>query len=281
MKKSSMNLLPVHKVLGIAAVAAIIAALFILYSCQTVPVTGRQQISLVPSSTILPMSFNSYTDFLSKHKVIENAPQAQSVKRVGARIQYAVERYMSERKMSDKLSGYQWEFKLVEDKEINAWCMPGGKVVVYTGILQVTGDETGLAVVMGHEIGHAIANHGGERMSQELLAQMGGMALSEAISSRPQETQQLFMGAYGLGSQVGVLLPYNRIQESEADHLGLIFMAMAGYDPRSAVDFWQRMAAKKQGTAPPEFLSTHPADTTRIKGIERLIPEAMTYYRKQ
>ncbi|HMK60896.1 MAG TPA: M48 family metallopeptidase [Dissulfurispiraceae bacterium] len=258
----------------------IVAVLFLMYSCQTVPVTGRQQISLVPPSTILPMSFNSYSDFISKHRVIENTPQAQSIKRVGSRIQYAVERYMSENRMADRLSGYNWEFNLVDDKEVNAWCMPGGKVVVYSGILPVAGNETGLAVVMGHEIAHAIANHGGERMSHGLLAQMGGMALSEALASHPQATQQLFMGAYGLGSQVGVLLPYSRIQESEADHLGLIFMAMAGYDPKEAVDFWKRMAAKKQGDAPPEFLSTHPADTTRIRDIERLIPEAMTYYRR-
>jgi len=261
-------------------VLSVAATVFLMCSCQTVPVTGRQQVSLVPASTILPMSFNSYSDFLSKHKVIESTPQAQSVKRVGSRIQYAVERYMSEKRMSDRLGGYKWEFNLVDDKQVNAWCMPGGKVVVYSGILPVTVDEAGLAVVMGHEIGHAIANHGGERMSQELLAQMGGMALSEAISSKPQETQKLFLGAYGLGSQVGVLLPYGRLQESEADHLGLIFMAMAGYDPREAVDFWKRMAAKKQGSAPPEFLSTHPADATRIRDIDRLIPEAMTYYRR-
>jgi len=261
-------------------VLLVAAVVFLFSSCQTVPVTGRQQVSFVPSSTILPMSFNSYTDFLSKHKVIENTSQAQSVKRVGSRIQYAVERYMSERKMSDRLSGYKWEFNLVDDKQLNAWCMPGGKVVVYTGILPVTGDETGLAVVMGHEIGHAIANHGGERMSQELLAQMGGVALSEALSTRPQETQQLFMGAYGLGSQVGVLLPYSRLQESEADHLGLVFMAMAGYNPRESVAFWKRMAAGKQGAAPPELLSTHPTDATRIRDIERLVPEALTYYRK-
>jgi predicted Zn-dependent protease len=281
MNKLSIHPLVISKVLAIlASLTAVLAVLIFLSSCQTVPVTGRQQLSFVPSSTILPMSFNSYADFVSKHKVIENTPQAQAVKRVGTRIQHAVERYMAERNMLDRLNGYQWAFNLVEDKQINAWCMPGGKVVVYSGILTVTGDETGLAVVMGHEIGHAIANHGGERMSQDLLAQMGGMALSEAISTRPQETQKLFMGAYGLGSQIGVLLPYSRIQESEADHLGLIFMAMAGYDPQHSVEFWQRMASKQQGAAPPEFLSTHPADTTRIRDIERLIPEAMTYYKK-
>ncbi len=259
--------------------AAIMTMLF-LFSCQTVPVTGRQQISFVPASTILPMSFSSYSDFISKHKLIENTPQAQSVKHVGERIQHAVERYMAEQNMTDRLKGYQWEFHLVEDSQINAWCMPGGKVVVYSGILPISRNDEGLAVVMGHEIGHAIANHGGERMSQELAAQMGGLALSEALSQRPQETQQLFMGAYGLGTQIGVLLPYSRIQESEADHLGLIFMSMAGYDPRGAVDFWQRMAAQKQGSAQPQFLSTHPADATRIKDIEHLVPEALTYYTK-
>jgi predicted Zn-dependent protease len=183
--------------------------------------------------------------------------------------------------MSDQLRDYRWEFNIVEDSSINAWCMPGGKVVVYTGIMPVVQNETGLAVVMGHEIAHAVANHGQERMSQGLIAQMGGMALSAALQKKPEQTQALFMTAYGVGAQVGALLPYSRLQESEADHIGLIFMAMAGYDPHGALDFWRRMANTGKGGAPPEFLSTHPSDETRIKKIEDLIPEAMTYYNKQ
>ncbi|HEY3347128.1 MAG TPA: M48 family metallopeptidase [Nitrospirota bacterium] len=248
-------------------------------ACSTVPITGRQQLSLVSSDQVLPLSLTQYKDFLSTHKVIEGTPDAKMVQRVGIRIQHAVEEFMAQQGMSSQLKGYQWEFHLVDDKEINAWCMPGGKVVVYSGILPTTKEETGLAVVMGHEIAHAVARHGEERMSQGLLTQLGGTALGVAIAKKPAQTQNIFMSAYGLGSQVGVLLPYSRLQESEADHLGLIFMAMAGYDPNQAVPFWQRMAAGKNGAAP-EFLSTHPADATRIKQIQELIPEAMKYYRK-
>lgn len=250
-----------------------------LFSCQTVPITGRQQISLIPSENILSMSFSQYNEFLSKNKVITDTEDARKVKRVGQKVQAAVERYFSESRMPDQLKGYKWEFNLIEDKSVNAWCMPGGKVVVYTGILPVAGDDAGLAVVMGHEIAHAIARHGDERMSHALLAQMGGVALSTALSQKPKETADLFMTAYGVGAQVGVLLPYSRLQESEADRLGLIFMAMAGYDPHTAIGFWKRMSAEKKGAASPEFLSTHPADQTRIRNIEDLMPEAMRYYK--
>jgi predicted Zn-dependent protease len=260
--------------------SALLSVLLLMLSCQTVPITGRQQLSLIPEGEVLSMSFTSYRDFLSKHKVITGTKDARMIKRVGERIERAVERYFSEHDLSDRLQGYAWEFNLVEDKEVNAWCMPGGKVVVYTGILPIAGDENGLAVVMGHEIAHAVANHGDERMSQGLIAQMGGMALSTALAQKPSETNQLFMAAYGLGAQVGILLPYSRLQESEADHLGLIFMAMAGYDPHEALDFWEKMASEKKGAAPPEFLSTHPADERRIRNIEELIPEAMEFYRK-
>ncbi len=266
-----MKLYPKHSLFLILPV--------ILLSCQTVPITGRQQIAFIPSSTILPMSFNNYHDFLSGHKVIEHTAEAEMVTRVGIRIQHAVERYFSEHGMSSRLQGYQWEFHLVEDKEANAWCMPGGQVVVYSGILPITKDENGLAVVLGHEIAHAVANHGDERMSQGLLVQMGGIALDAALSQKPGETNSLFLAAYGAGAQVGVLLPYSRLHESEADHLGLIFMAMAGYDPHYALDFWERMAASPHGQRPPVFLSDHPADETRVKNIKNLIPEAMGYYR--
>ncbi|ABL00871.1 M48 family metallopeptidase [Pelobacter propionicus] len=258
---------------------AIIACLLLLSACSTVPITGRSQLNLIPGSSMLSMSLQQYDQFLKEHKLSTNQEQTQMVKRVGLKIQNAVERYFASNGLSSQLANYKWEFNLVEDKQLNAWCMPGGKVVVYTGILPVTKDETGLAVVMGHEIAHAIAEHGNERMSQGLMAQMGGVALSTALSTQPAATQQLWMAAYGLGSQYGAILPYGRLQESEADHLGLIFMAMAGYSPNEAVGFWQRMAAQKGGNTTPEFLSTHPADATRIQNIQRLIPEAMKYYR--
>lgn len=261
-------------------IAVVLLLSCVLLSCSTVAVTGRKQLNLVPMSTMLSMSFQQYDDFLKAHKLSDNQQQTQMVKGVGARIQKAVEQYFAEKKMSGQLKNYAWEFNLVESEEVNAWCMPGGKVVIYTGILPITKDEAGLAVVMGHEIAHAIAKHGNERMSQFLVAQLGGLALSKALEEKPEETQQLWLAAYGLGAQVGVILPYSRLHESEADHLGLIFMAMAGYDPNTAVEFWERMAKMKGGQAPPEFLSTHPSDETRIKKIEELIPEAMKYYKK-
>jgi predicted Zn-dependent protease len=250
-------------------------------SCTSVPITGRQQLNIVPNSTLIPMSLKEYDTFLKKNKLSTNENDTQMVKRVGGRIQKAVEQYFSERGMSYLLEGYKWEFNLVEGKEVNAWCMPGGKVVVYTGLLPIAKDEDGLAVVMGHEIAHAVANHGNERMSQGLMAQMGGIALAVALQDKPSQTQQLWMMAFGLGATVGVMLPYSRLHESEADQLGLIFMAMAGYDPHTAVDFWQRMAKEKEGKAPPEFLSTHPSDETRINNIKASIPEAMEYYKKR
>lgn len=253
--------------------------LILVSACGTVPVTGRKQLLLIPDSTMLPMSFQQYDEFMKSHKLSTNEEQTQLVKRVGLRIQKAVEAYFTEKNMSAQLKDYAWEFNLVDSEEVNAWCMPGGKVVVYTGILPITRDEAGLAVVMGHEIAHAIAAHGSERMSQGLAVQMGGVALSTALAEKPAKTQQLWMAAFGLGAQFGVMLPYSRLHESEADHLGLIFMAMAGYDPNQAIGFWERMAQGKGGQAPPEFMSTHPADETRIRKIKELIPEVMPYYK--
>jgi predicted Zn-dependent protease len=260
---------------------SLLAVLLIsLSACSTVPITGRSQLNMIPGSSMMSMSLQQYDEFLKEHKVSTDQQQTATVKRVGANIQQAVERYFASSGLSQHLSDYKWEFNLVEDKQVNAWCMPGGKVVVYTGILPVARGEAGLAVVMGHEIAHAIAEHGNERMSQGLLAQMGGVALSTALNTQSAATQQLWMSVYGVGAQYGAIMPYGRMQESEADHLGLIFMAMAGYDPNEAVPFWERMAAQKGGAAPPEFLSTHPSDKTRIENIRRLIPEAMKHYRK-
>ena len=260
-------------------VLAILIALTIL-ACSTVPITGRSQLSLVSSSEMQAMSYAEYGKFLQENKVSTDKQSTEMVKRVGVRIQKAVEQFMAEQKLTSRLNGYQWDFNLVENDQVNAWCMPGGKVVVYTGLLPVTQNETGLAVVMGHEIAHAIAEHGNERMSQGLLAEMGGAALDAALAQKPEETRALWMTAFGVGVQVGALLPYSRLQENEADHLGIIFMAMAGYDPNQALAFWERMAANKEGQAPPEFLSTHPSDATRISKIKEMLPEALKYYKK-
>ena len=248
-------------------------------SCSTVPLTGRRQLSLIPASSMLSMSAQEYGDFLKANPPSTNQAQTQLVRKVGKNIQSAVEQYLAQKNLSDRLSGYNWEFNLVESKEVNAWCMPGGKVVVYSAILPVTKDETGLAVVLGHEIAHAIAEHGSERMSQGMLAQLGGMALLEALKEKPEQTKQLWLTVFGVGAQYGALLPFSRLQESEADHLGLIFMSMAGYNPGPAVDFWVRMSQGKGGQASPEFMSTHPADETRIADIKKELPEAMQYYR--
>lgn len=253
---------------------------YIVVSCSTVPITGRSQLNLIPSDEMLSMSYQQYGDFLKENKVSNNTAEVNMVKRVGVKIQHAVEQYMADNNLSDRLAGYNWEFNLVENDQVNAWCMPGGKVVVYTGILPVTKDETGLAVVLGHEIAHAIAEHGNERMSQGLLQNLGGLGLMIALKDKPAETRALWMGVYGVGTTLAVMLPYSRTHESEADHLGLIFMAMAGYDPHEAPAFWERMSAQNQGQAPPEFLSTHPSDQTRINDLKSWIPEAMKYYHK-
>jgi predicted Zn-dependent protease len=256
------------------------AALLTQFACSQVTLTGRKQLNLVPDSVMHSMSLQSYDEFLAQNKISTNAQQTQMVSAVGQKIQTAVEKYCAQNNLQSRLQGYNWQFNLIEDPSINAWCMPGGKVVVYTGLMPIAQTEEGLAVVMGHEIAHAIARHGAERMTQGLIVDMGGMALSQALAKSPQQTQELFMKSYGIGTQVGVLLPYSRVHEKEADHLGLIFMAMAGYNPNEAIPFWQRMAAEKKGQQPPELLSTHPADSTRINNIKKLIPEAMQYYQK-
>ena len=257
----------------------LICLLPLLAGCGEVAITGRSQLNLVPDSMVNSMALQEYTSFLNEHKVSGNPVQVDQVKRVGYRLTEAVERYCRENNMMQAIAGVGWEFNVIEDDQVNAWCMPGGKVVVYTGILPVTRDDEGLAVVLGHEIAHAVARHGSERMSHGLLYQMGGIALSEAVKTRPAATQELFIQSYGMGAQIGVLLPYSRLHEREADRLGLIFMAMAGYKPSAAVDFWTRMSAAKEGASPPELLSTHPADATRIRYIEEMLPEALQYYR--
>jgi len=264
----------------ILSFAISIITIVFFQTCSSVPLTGRSQLNMIPSSEMLAMSYQQYDIFLNENKLSTNSAEVNMVKRIGGNIQQAVTRYMADNNLSSRLNGYKWDFNLVEDNQVNAWCMPGGKVVVYTGILPVTNDEAGLAVVMGHEIAHAIAEHGNERMSQQLLQQVGAVGLMVAMKDEPAQTQAIWMSVYGVGTQVAVMLPYSRTQESEADHLGLIFMSMAGYDPHSAPEFWKRMAASKQGGSPPEFLSTHPSDQTRINDLNAWIPEAMKYYKK-
>jgi predicted Zn-dependent protease len=226
---------------------------------------------------MISMSLQQYNEFLKNNKISSNQEQTQMVKKVGRKIQMAVEQYFTDKNMSYALKDYKWEFNLIESEGKNAWAMPGGKVVVYEGILPITKNEVGLAVVMGHEIAHAIAKHGNERMSQGLIAQMGGMVLSKAMTEKPEKTRQLWMTVFGVGAQFGVMLPFSRLQETEADHLGLIFMAIAGYDPDEAVEVWKRMAQMKEGQTPPKFLSTHPSNETRIRKIKETIPKAKQY----
>lgn len=260
----------------------IIFILFIalaLTGCALNLLTGRKQLNLVSESEMQLMATDQYRTFLSENKILNSGTSrdAATVDRVGARISNAITKYFKDRGESSLLEGYKWEFNTVDSKEINAWCMPGGKVVVYSGLLPVTQNEAALAIVMGHEIAHSVARHGNERMSQAMVQQLGGMALEVALAQKPRETQDLFMMTYGIGSEVGALLPWSRQQETEADQYGLIFSAIAGYDPREAIPFWQRMAAAG-GASPPEFLSTHPSDATRLRKLKQFMPEAMKYY---
>lgn len=252
-------------------------SVLLFVACTTVPITGRQQLKLISSSELNAMAFQSYGDFMKENKLSTNKKDVALVKKVGNKIKLAVETYLTSIDQSKLTEGFEWEFNLVEDKQVNAWAMPGGKVVFYSGIIPVCQNEVGIAVVMSHEIAHAIAGHGNERMSQGMLAQLGGVALSAALKEKPEETQNMFMTAYGIGAQVGVLLPFSRTHEKEADRLGIIFMAMAGYDPHVAPEFWKRMSKNSEGKEPPEFLSTHPSNSTRIAELEAAIPEALSY----
>ena len=262
-----------------AVLILLVGLICMVAGCSEVGITGRRQLNFVPDSIINSMSLQQYSTFISENKVSGDTQKNEMVQRCGSRIHKAVDEYCRKYCDEDPFAGYEWEFNLVEDDAVNAFAMPGGKVVVYTGLLPVAEGETGLAVVMGHEIAHVFADHGAERMSQNLLVQVGQVALSQALKEKPEETKNLFISSYGLGTQVALMLPFSRLHEKEADRLGLIFMAMAGYDPHEAVTFWERMAAKKEGSSqPPEILSTHPADATRIRNLKELMPEAMEYY---
>lgn len=257
-----------------------VVASFVI-ACTTNPLTKKSQLTLLPESELQAMGTQQYQQFLSTNRVVSasNNRDAEMVKRVGQRIARAVESYYAQNGISDKLAGFRWEYNLVDDKAVNAWCMPGGKIVVYTGLLPVTQNEAALAVVIGHEVSHALLQHGNQRMSQGLLQQLGGVALSVAVANKPVETQNLFMTAYGAGTTVGLILPFSRNQELEADRFGLIWTAMAGYNPQEAIPLWERMERASQGQSPPEFLSTHPSEGRRINQLQRIMPEAMKYYR--
>ena len=258
------------------------AALFLFTACSTVPITGRNQFSLVSDGEILSMSATQYRQFISQAQLSRNSSYNARVNQVGRRLAAATNSYLKENGYTDMLSTLSWEFNVVDSKQVNAFCMPGGKIVVYTGLLNLVGNgphsDDELAAVMGHELSHALAKHANERISNQLLLQAGGKILGAAVNARSQLLGGLINQAYGLGAQVGVMLPFGRKQEYEADKMGLVLMAMAGYDPRYAVNFWQKMSASKGGAQQNELLSTHPSDANRIKEIQAYLPNALKYY---
>ncbi|HLR37256.1 MAG TPA: M48 family metallopeptidase [Chitinophagaceae bacterium] len=257
----------------------LLSVLLIVASCKTVPLTGRHQLNLIPESKMTQMAVSQYRSFLTSNPVVTNTSNknVEMVKRVGSRIAQAVTTYLTNHGYGNSVDDYHWQFNLVKSDEANAWCMPGGKVVVYTGLLPITQNETALAVVLGHEIAHAVARHGNERMSQQLIAQGLQVAGSVALSKEPKK-RNIFLQAFGVGGSLG-LKAFGRRDELEADQLGLIFMAMAGYDPRQAIPFWKRMASMSGSNNVPTLLSSHPSDAKRIRQIKRLLPKAMKYYK--
>jgi predicted Zn-dependent protease len=265
----------------IRTIFAVFAAATIVVGCSTNAITGRSQMKLLPESELQSMAVSEYQSFLSSNKVISSATSkdAEMVTRVGQRITQAVKQYYAQKGLTAELQGYNWEYKLVDSKDVNAWCMPGGKIVVYTGLLPITQNEAALAAVMGHEVSHALFNHGNERMSQGMVQEGLGSALSVALSSKPAATQNLFMTAFGIGSNVLGVLPFSRKHELEADRYGLIWTAMAGYNPQEAINLWKRMEAAGGGQGQPEFLSTHPSEGKRIQELEKHMPEALQYYK--
>ena len=252
----------------------VICALGLFFSCATNPFTGKKSLNFVSNSELFPSSFQQYGTFLKENKVIVGTADAKRIENVGMKIKLAAERWLKANGQAEYLNGYQWEYKLIENKEVNAWCMPGGKIVVYSGILPVAKDDAGLATVMGHEVSHALANHGAQRMSATQLQELGAVGVALATGNKTAEQQKMWQQYYGIGSEVGVMLPFSRSHESEADKIGLTLMAIAGYNPELAISFWERMSSSSSGNKPPEFLSTHPADATRIANLRRLIPEA-------
>lgn len=252
----------------------IILAITLYLSCATNPFTRNKTLALVPNSEIFPTSFAQYDQFLSENKVVKSTANPEMITRVGQRIAAASERWLDANGYKGYLKDYRWEYNLVEDKTVNAWCMPGGKIVFYTGILPIAENETAIAAIMGHEVAHALANHGQQRMSSGVLQQIGAVGVGVATSGKSTEAQQAWMQAYGVGTTVGVMLPFSRNHETQADEIGIKLMAIAGYNPDEASELWKRMKAKSDGQAPPEFLSTHPSNDSRISNLNQLAPIA-------
>ncbi len=249
-------------------------------SCARVPISGRRQMRLLPEGLLTEMAAANYQGFMDEHTVVPASDlRTQMVARTGENISVAVVDYLRETGKAKRVHDFEWEFQLVESEQVNAWAMPGGKIAIYTGILDLTRDEDGLAVVMSHEIAHAVARHGNERMSQQLMLMVGAVSLDVALREKPQLTREIFMLAYGVGGTLGTLA-YSRQHEYEADALGMTFMAMAGYDPSHAISFWERMLEYSGGAQIPEFLSTHPSNEARINAAREYLPEAMTYYQE-
>lgn len=245
--------------------------------CTKVPVTNRRQFRMLPESMINSMALTAYNEFMASNQLIPNTDSRTSqVKTVGAKLQNATINYMKKNGYSKRLNQFSWSFNLVESQTVNAFCLPGGKIVVYSGILPITETDAGLATVLSHEIAHAVARHGNERMSQQLSLQLGGIALDVAMQEKTKETRDIFNLCYGIGGNLG-LLAYSRKHEYEADKIGMVFMALAGYDPSEAISFWEKMAAKNHGASVPQFLSTHPSDQNRIAEMKKFLPKAKTY----
>ncbi|TXD83309.1 M48 family metallopeptidase [Subsaximicrobium wynnwilliamsii] len=257
-------------------VATVTLALFL--SCATNPFTGSKTLALVPNDSLFPSAFAQYNQFLTESKVIKGTANAEMITRVGQRIAVAAERYLNANGYQGYLEDYRWEYNLVDDNTVNAWCMPGGKIVFYSGILPVAENETAIAAIMGHEVAHALANHGQQRMSAAYIQQ--GVAVAGNIALANDENLALYNQAFGIASNVGVMLPFSRDHETEADKIGLYLMAIAGYDPDEAAELWKRMDAKSSGQAPPEFLSTHPANATRISNLQSLASKAVAEAKK-
>ena len=254
----------------------LILTFFLFVECSTVPITGRKRINIVSDSQVLPASFAQYNTFLKENKVSDNRKMSNQIKEVGKNISAAVDRFMRANNMVAEANSYKWEFNLIEDKTVNAWCMPGGKVVFYTGIMPICANDNGVAAVMGHEVAHAFAKHGQERMSHGQLQQIGGLAVALGTSGKDEQSRQIWNTAFGIGSGLG-MLKFSRVHEQEADRLGLVFMIMAGYDGTEAAEVWVRMSKRSGKNSQPEILSTHPSNESRIQDLRTYLPTARKY----
>lgn len=264
-----------NKIMKKNSVIIFISAFMMVVGCKTNPFTGEKNLNFVSNSQIFPAAFQQYNAMLSESQVERNTPDARMIAKVGQNIATAAKRFLDAKGYKGYLDDYKWEYSLIkDDKTVNAWAMPGGKIAFYTGILPIAKNETGIATIMAHEVAHALANHGAQRMSAAELQELGGVVVGAAVGGQSETTKQIIGQAYGLGTQYGVMLPYSRGHESEADRIGLTLMAIAGYNPSEAVDLWKRMSAQSGGQEPPEFLSTHPSNATRIAQIEKWAPEA-------